>query len=92
MKLTVKLLRPFSKIIRKNELKLDINVSTVKDLLEILSKNYPKIKNELYTENNELTEYVNLFVNDKPISALNGIETKLKNNDEILLFTPVSGG
>ena len=92
MKLTVKLLRPFSKIIRKNELKLDINVSTVKDLLEILSKNYPKIKNELYTENNELTEYVNLFVNDKPISALNGIDTKLKNNDEILLFAPVSGG
>jgi len=92
MKLTVKLLRPFSKIIGKNELKLDANVSTVKDLLEMLAKNYPKIKNELYTENNELTEYVNLFVNDKPISALNGLETKLKNNDEILLFAPVSGG
>ena len=92
MKLTIKLLRPFSKVIGKNELQLDVNVSTVKDFLEILANKYPKIKNELFTENNELTEYVTLFVNDKPISALNGMETKLKNNDEILLFTPVSGG
>ena len=92
MKLTVKLLRPFSKVIGKNELKLDINVRTVEDLLEILANKYPKIKNDLFKENNELTDFINLFVNDKPISALEGIKTKLKNNDEILLFTPVSGG
>jgi len=33
-----------------------------------------------------------VFVNDKPISALNDINTKLKNDDEILFFIPISGG
>lgn len=43
MKITIKLLRPFSKVVGKNELKLDAKVSTIKDFLEILANKYPKI-------------------------------------------------
>jgi MoaD family protein len=92
MRLTIKLLRPFSNIIGKKQLELDFNGNNFEDLLKILINKYPKLKKEFYTENNELTEYVCIFVNDKPIGALNGNETKLKDNDEILFFIPVSGG
>jgi MoaD family protein len=92
MKITIRLLKPFSDSIGKKELKMDFNGSTLIDLLEILVDKYPKLKENFYTKNNNLTEYLSVFVNDKPISALKGTETELKNGDEILFFMPVSGG
>ena len=92
MKTKIKLLRPFSDVVGKNELEIDFNGSTFEDLLKILTNRYPKLKEKFYTKNNELTDYLCIFVNDKPISALKGVSTKLKNGDEILFFMPLSGG
>jgi MoaD family protein len=88
----VKLLRPFSNKIGKNEIEIDINGTTFIDLLKVITDEYPKLKEELYTENGKLTTYICIFVNDKPLNALSGLDTKLKNGDEILFFIPVSGG
>ncbi len=92
MKLKIKLLKPFSNAVGKSELELDFNGSTLDDLLKVLVDRYPKLKKEFYTKTNELTEYMCVFVNDKPISALKGLDSELKNDDEILFFIPISGG
>ena len=92
MKLKLKLLKPFSDAVDKSELELDFNGSNLEELIKLLVDKYPKLKKEFYTKTGELTEYIGVFVNDKPMSALNGINTKLKNGDEILFFIPISGG
>jgi len=92
MKLKIKLLKPFSDAVGKSELQLDFDGSTLDDLLKELIDRYPKLKKEFYTKTDELTEYICMFVNDKPISVLNGTNTDLKNDDEILFFIPISGG
>ena len=92
MRLKIKLLKPFSDAVGKSELQLDFNGSTLDDLLKTLVNRYPKLEKEFYTKAGELTEYICMFVNDKPASALNGINTELKNDDEILFFIPISGG
>lgn len=92
MNLKIKLLRPFSDAVGKSELKIDFKGVSLDDLLRILVDKYPNLKKEFYSETNELTEYICIFVNDKPISALKGINTLLKNDDEILFFIPISGG
>jgi len=92
MNLKIKFLRPFSNAVGKSELKLDFDGNTLEDMLKLLLDLHPPLKKEFYTKTDELTEYLCIFVNDKPISALNGIKTKLKNDDEILFFIPISGG
>lgn len=92
MKLKLKFLRPFKDLIGKGELKIDVKVETLKDLIEILVNKYPKLEKELFTKKYELTDYVCIFLNDKPITALNFLDTKLKNGDNLLFFIPVSGG
>lgn len=92
MKLTLKFLRPFKEIIGKPELELDSEVKTLKDILKILVDKYPKIEKEFFKKNLELTDYICIFVNDKPISALKMLDTELKNGDNLLFFIPVSGG
>jgi MoaD family protein len=92
MKLLVKLLRPFSEIVGKKELELEFDDGTISNLLESMVDKYPKLKDELYTKEDRVSEYVCIFVNDKPLSALNGVDTRLKDGDEVLFFIPVSGG
>ena len=92
MNLRIKLLRPFSDAVGKKELEIDFNGTTIDDLLKLLVAKYPKLWKELYKETGELTEYVCIFVNDKPLSALNETNTELKNDDKILFFIPISGG
>ncbi len=92
MKLIIKLLRPFSNAIGKSDLEIDFKGKTLDDLLKTLVDIYPKLHNEFYTETDEITDYICIFVNDKPMSALNGMDTVLKNDDEILFFIPISGG
>ena len=92
MKLKIKLLKPFSDAVGKSELELDFDGATLEDMLKVLVNRYPRLKKEFYTKTDELTDYMCMFVNDKPISALNGINTEHKNGDELLFFIPVSGG
>ena len=92
MKLKIKLLRPFSDAVGKKELAIDFKKISFKDLIIDLIEKYPRLKKELYTKDDELTDYLCVFINDKPLSALNGINTKLNDGDEILFFIPISGG
>jgi MoaD family protein len=92
MKLKLNLLKPFSDIVGKKQLGYDFNGKTINELFKELVEKYPKLKTEIYTEKNEVTDYISIFVNDKPLSVLNGLETKLKNGDELLVFVPISGG
>ena len=92
MKLKLNLLKPFSDVVGKKELAMDFDGATLDELFRDLVGRYPKLKSELYTENNEVTDYVSIFVNDKPLSVLDGLDTKLKDGDELLIFVPISGG
>jgi MoaD family protein len=92
MKIKLKLLRPFSELIGKSEFEIDFNEKTLNNLLKFLVNKYPKLEKEFFKENYELTEYICIFINDKPLSALNGVDTLLKNGDEVLFFMPISGG
>jgi len=92
MKLNIKFLRPFSELVGKSKLEIDLHGRTLTDLLKMLVNRYPKLEKEFFTNKDELTEYICIFVNDNPISALNGLDTELKNGDNLLFFIPVSGG
>jgi len=92
MKLKIKLLKPFSTVVGKNELEYDFKGIILEDFLKELVLKYPELKKELYNKDSKLTEYLCIFINDKPMTALKGLNAKLKDCDEILFFIPISGG
>ena len=92
MKLSIELTRPFSDAVGKRSIEIEFQGSTVEELFQFLSGRYPGLKKELYSETGEITDYVNVFVNDKPIYALDEMKTGLRNGDRLLFFFPVSGG
>lgn len=92
MKIKVKLLKPFSDIAGKGMVDIEFEEENVEQALLELCRLYPDLKKELFNEQGEVLFSVNIFVNDKPISALEDVNTRLDEGDEILIFMPVGGG
>ena len=92
MKVRIKLLKPFSDIAGRGEVELELEGDIVIQALDRLCKLHPGLRKELFDEKGEISYSVNIFVNDKPLSASEEVSTLLKEGDEILIFMPVSGG
>jgi molybdopterin synthase sulfur carrier subunit len=71
----------------------EFDVKDIKELLEILSKTYPKFSETVLKEGTfELKQFFSCMVNGKRIELLDGYDTILKDDDSVALFPPVGGG
>jgi len=66
--------------------------TTVRGLLERLSNKLPSRFRGLVFDGQEITKNLIILVNRRGIRELNGLETRLKDGDEVALLPPVSGG
>ncbi|MCG2728544.1 MAG: MoaD/ThiS family protein [Candidatus Methanoperedenaceae archaeon] len=85
-KIRVKLFANFREFTKTKE--LEIEGSTVKEVLAALCQKYPGLADMVFRDGN-LRPYINIFLNGKNILSL---DTSLKPADEIVIFPPVSGG
>ncbi|OIJ15961.1 molybdopterin synthase sulfur carrier subunit [Anaerobacillus arseniciselenatis] len=61
-------------------------------VLDELIKDFPLMREELFTEESKLKPLVHVFINGKNIIHLDGLSTNVKQTDEVALFPPVAGG
>lgn len=70
---------------------LDVEGEIVGDVLQKLCLKFPGFE-KLIFEGGKIKPYMNIFLNGKNIMDKSGPGTKLKRDDEIAIFPPVSGG
>ncbi len=70
---------------------VDIDASNIKELLDVIVKKFQSL-GPLIFEDGELRDYVHIMVNGRHINHLEGLDTKLKKDDTVAIFPPVSGG
>ena len=75
-----------------NRIELHIAGNDIADVLDNLVIQYPQIKIHILDKNGNLRRYVNLFVNGVNIKELDGVKTRLSENDKIILLPSISGG
>ena len=92
MKIKVKLLKPFSDIAGCSEVDLDFLGDNIQNALDSLCELYPDLSKEIFDEKGEIDFNINIFINDKPMTAADDATTRLSEGDVILIFMPVAGG
>lgn len=94
MKVTMRFFTILKEITKKNQEELEVPpTTTLADLLRLLSQKYgQQFKNYVYTQNGQMSTHLQFLVNWINITTLNGVQTKLKEHDEIAIIPPVSGG
>lgn len=89
----VRLLGVLKRFSKKNQMSIDLEKATVEKLIQVLIESLPTEARKLVidTELNDPRPNVLILLNGKEISALKGLETELREGDEITLI-PVSHG
>lgn len=65
----------------------------LRELLDVLCKKYGKeFEEKVYTKNREISDEVIILINGRHIAHLDGINTKLKEDDEVCIFPVAAGG
>ena len=75
---------------------LNLNVddgSIIRNVLEQLTSKFgDKFEEMIFKNSKDLSKYVLITINGKDIRSLNGLDTKIQQNDEISFIPAIAGG
>jgi MoaD family protein len=81
-------LRPYT----NNQETVELEGTTVGELLEALVVRFANLKKHLYAEDGHLRSYVNIYVNDEDIRSLQHEQTPVTEKDVISIIPSIAGG
>ena len=71
---------------------LEIEGSTVEQILESLTSQHPDIRTRLLDESGQLRRFVNVFVDDEDIRHHDGVHTPVGPAQRVSILPAVAGG
>ena len=66
--------------------------STVQEALAQLVRPYPDLERKVFSAPDQISAGVQVFVNGRSILFLDGLDTRLHEDDRLALFPPLAGG
>jgi len=76
----------------ENRDSVNLSGQNIGELLDNLMQKFPNMKKHLFSEDGQIRNFVNVYVNDDDIRYLENSETQLKEGDVISIIPSVAGG
>lgn len=71
---------------------VSVSGANIAEALTDLTSQYPAIQPHLFNESGDLRPFVNLFVGEKNIRDLQGVNTPINEGDRVMLVPSIAGG
>jgi molybdopterin synthase sulfur carrier subunit len=71
---------------------VEVGGDTVDEALRTLVDQYPDLADNLYNEDDELRQFVNVYVGDEDVRFGDGENTALEPGDEVSIVPSIAGG
>ena len=71
---------------------VNVNGTNIAEALADLTAQYPAIQPHLFNEGGDLRPFVNLFVGERNIRDLQGVNTPVNEGDRVMLVPSIAGG
>ncbi len=91
MSVTIRIPTPLQEF-TQNKDAVDIDGSTVKEVLENLDAQFAGMRQRLYGDDGKLRRFVNIYVNQEDIRFLQGEDTEVSEGDELSIVPAIAGG
>jgi molybdopterin synthase sulfur carrier subunit len=91
MAVSVRIPTPLRKLTQGKE-ELQLEATTVRELLDQLEKAHPGIREHLCDEEGRFRRFVNVYLNGEDIRYLRQEQTPLKAGDEVAVIPAIAGG
>lgn len=90
MAVTVRIPTPLRTLTGGSE-SVAVEAKNIRDLVETLEGQHPGMKERLMDDKG-VRRFVNLYVGEEDIRFLDGLETELKDGDEVSIVPAIAGG
>ena len=74
------------------ESEVTVQGESVAEALESLVAQYPNIQPHLFNGTGDLRPFVNLFLDEENVRDLQGLDTRLAVDDQLLMIPSIAGG
>lgn len=91
MEISVRIPTPLRRLTNGQD-KVALTSTNIKNMVDDLEEHFPGMKKRLCDDEGNLRNFVNVYINGEDVRFLNGIDTALKDGDEISLVPAVAGG
>ncbi|MBN1304295.1 MAG: MoaD/ThiS family protein [Anaerolineales bacterium] len=81
-------LRPYT----DGKSKVTVGGGSVSEALASLVEQHPSLKPHLYSDENEIRPFVNVFIGKDNIKALDGYNTAIEEDAELMIIPSIAGG
>lgn len=71
---------------------MQVDANTAGEALDQLTTTHSELRRHLFSDQNTLRNFVNIYVNDEDIRHMNGPDTPVKDGDTILIVPSIAGG
>jgi adenylyltransferase/sulfurtransferase len=89
----IKILIPYAlRAFTGRNAEVEVKTGTAGDAINALVSAYPALKAHLFTEEGQLRDFINLFISGVNINSLQGLNTPVANNDEVMIVPAIAGG
>jgi MoaD family protein len=75
-----------------NRDRIEVAASDVGGLLDELERSFSGLKGLVRNDQGEVHDHVNIYVNSDAIDTLQGLETPLRDGDEVTIIPALAGG
>jgi MoaD family protein len=76
----------------KGQAEIEVEASSVQELIEELERKYPGVQERLCDEKGVLRRFINIYVNGEDIRFLQGQETKIESGACVSIVPAIAGG
>ena len=71
---------------------VEVDASTVKEVIEKLESRYPGIRNSVCDEAGGLRRFINIYVDGEDVRFLENLSTETRDGAEVAIVPAISGG
>jgi len=89
----IKVLIPYAlRAFTERSAEVEVNGGTAGEAVNALADAYPALKTHLFTEDGRLRDFINLFAGGVNINSLQGLNTPIADNGELMIVPAIAGG
>jgi len=75
-----------------NQDEIEVSAATVNEALISVAEKHPALRKHLFSDQGQLRQFVNVYVGSEDMRTLKGLETPVKDGDELSIVPSIAGG
>lgn len=91
MAVTIRIPTPLRKFTDGNS-EVDVEGGTLREVFDDVENRHGGLKEKIFDDSGEIRRFINVFVNGEDIRHADGLDTAVKDGDEVSVVPAIAGG